>query len=255
MFEAAARRLLGRRRTRHAGNPRARGRHRRQATRSLHWDVAFWAERLREQRFDFTDEELRPYFPLERVLRGPVRAGQAAVRRHGASRPTACAPVWHQDVRYFDVADESGRADRRRSISTRTRGPRTSAAARGWTIASRRRRSRRQAAAAGRASRLQLDAARRRQAVADDVSRSRDAVPRVRPRTAAHADDGRLRRRVGHQRRRVGRRRAAQPVHGELVLPQADAAGHDGALRDRRAAAGRPVREDLSRREPSARDR
>jgi oligopeptidase A len=37
-----------------------------------HWDVAFWAERLREQRFSFTDEQLRPYFSLDRVLNGLV---------------------------------------------------------------------------------------------------------------------------------------------------------------------------------------
>ena len=35
-----------------------------------HWDVAFWSERLREQRFSFTDEQLRPYFSLDRVLAG-----------------------------------------------------------------------------------------------------------------------------------------------------------------------------------------
>jgi oligopeptidase A len=35
-----------------------------------HWDVAFWSERLREQRFSFTDEQLRPYFSLDRVLNG-----------------------------------------------------------------------------------------------------------------------------------------------------------------------------------------
>ena len=35
-----------------------------------HWDMAFWAERLREKRFDFTDEQLRPYFSIERVLDG-----------------------------------------------------------------------------------------------------------------------------------------------------------------------------------------
>src|SRR5262249_2332641 len=32
------------------------------------WDVGYWAERLREQRFDYTDEQLRPYFPFEKVL-------------------------------------------------------------------------------------------------------------------------------------------------------------------------------------------
>ena len=35
-----------------------------------HWDVAFLAERLREERFEFTDEDLRPYFALPDVLDG-----------------------------------------------------------------------------------------------------------------------------------------------------------------------------------------
>lgn len=35
-----------------------------------HWDVSFWAERLREAKYDIRDEDLRPYFPLERVLDG-----------------------------------------------------------------------------------------------------------------------------------------------------------------------------------------
>ena len=53
---------------------------------------------------------------------------------------------------------------------------------------------------------------------AADARRRDDAVPRVRPRPAPHADAGRRPRRVGHLRRRVGRGRAAEPVHGELLL-------------------------------------
>ena len=73
-----------------------------------HWDVGFWAERLREQRYAFTDEELRPYFSLERVLGGLF----SLCRRLFAIsvRPAdGKAPIWHADVRYFDVFDEQDR--------------------------------------------------------------------------------------------------------------------------------------------------
>ena len=75
------------------------------------------------------------------------------------------------------------------------------------------------AADAGRAPGLQL---RRRRvggtAGAADARRRHHAVPRVRPRPAPHADAGRRPRRLRHLRRRVGRGRAAEPVHGELLL-------------------------------------
>jgi len=71
------------------------------------WDVAFWAERLREQRFAYTDEELRPYFPLPRVLDGLF----ALVRRlFGLTiRPAdGETTVWSEGVRFFRIYDESG---------------------------------------------------------------------------------------------------------------------------------------------------
>jgi oligopeptidase A len=73
----------------------------------LHWDVAFWAERLRERRFAFTDEELRPYFPLPRVLDGLF---DLANRLFGIRiRPAdGEAPIWHRDVRFFRIFDEHG---------------------------------------------------------------------------------------------------------------------------------------------------
>ena len=74
----------------------------------MNWDVAFWSERLREKRFQFTDEELRPYFPLESVLKGLFSLAERIFGIHVASADGE-APVWHKDVRFFRVSDESGK--------------------------------------------------------------------------------------------------------------------------------------------------
>ena len=42
----------------------------------MHWDTSFWSERLREQKFDYTDDQLRPYFPLPKVLDGMFALGR-----------------------------------------------------------------------------------------------------------------------------------------------------------------------------------
>jgi oligopeptidase A len=72
-----------------------------------HWDSSFWAERQREEKFAFTAEELRPYFPLPQVLDGLF---SLVKRLLGVSVTSADgqAPVWHEDVRYFQIADETG---------------------------------------------------------------------------------------------------------------------------------------------------
>ncbi len=71
------------------------------------WDTTYWAERLREQRFAYSDEDLRPYFPLPRVLDGLFDLTQ---RLFGVSIVAADgeAPIWHDDVRFFRIRDESG---------------------------------------------------------------------------------------------------------------------------------------------------
>ncbi|OZH52129.1 peptidase M3 [Hydrocoleum sp. CS-953] len=71
-----------------------------------HWDTSFWSERLREEKFSFTAEELRPYFPLPQVLDGLF----SLVKRIFGINITAVdgeAPIWHEDVRYFQVSDEN----------------------------------------------------------------------------------------------------------------------------------------------------
>lgn len=72
-----------------------------------HWDISYWSERQREDLFDFNQEELRPYFPLEQVLQGLF---DLAKRIFGVTITAADgqAPVWHPDVRYFQVADTTG---------------------------------------------------------------------------------------------------------------------------------------------------
>lgn len=74
-----------------------------------HWDMSFWAERQREEKFAFTQEELRPYFPLPQVLDGLF----GLVHRVFGLTVTPAdgqASVWHKDVRYFQITDETGSA-------------------------------------------------------------------------------------------------------------------------------------------------
>ena len=70
------------------------------------WDVGFHAERLQRERFSVSQEELRPYFPLPRVLGGLF---EVAERLFGvAVRERNGAPVWHPDVRFFEIVGASG---------------------------------------------------------------------------------------------------------------------------------------------------
>jgi oligopeptidase A len=73
------------------------------------WDVYFWSERMREELYGLNDEELRPYFPLPQVLEGLFKL---ANRLFGVTITAVdgIAPVWHPDVRYFQVTGDSGDA-------------------------------------------------------------------------------------------------------------------------------------------------
>lgn len=70
------------------------------------WDVAFFAERLRESRFDLRDETLRPYFPLTVALDGLFALANRlfGIRVVPADGETS---VWHRDVQFFRVFDEN----------------------------------------------------------------------------------------------------------------------------------------------------
>jgi len=70
------------------------------------WDITFWSERLREQKFDVTEEELRPYFALPAVLEGLFGlAGRLFDIDIEAAEGQA--EVWNEDVSFFHVKDRS----------------------------------------------------------------------------------------------------------------------------------------------------
>lgn len=69
------------------------------------WDIGYWAEKQRQAKYDFDEEALRPYFPMNGVLSGMFEI----VRRvFGATVTESSAPGWHPEVRYFDIHNEAG---------------------------------------------------------------------------------------------------------------------------------------------------
>ncbi len=70
------------------------------------WDMAFYSEKLQESRFKVSQEALRPYFPLPKVLGGLFALTQ---RLYGISiRERPEVGVWHRSVKYFDLVDAHG---------------------------------------------------------------------------------------------------------------------------------------------------
>jgi len=71
------------------------------------WDVAYYAEKQRAALYDFDEETLRPYFPLEKVVAGMF---DLVHRLYGITvTAEKGVPVWDAQVSYFNVHDESGK--------------------------------------------------------------------------------------------------------------------------------------------------
>ena len=69
------------------------------------WDVAYASEKLRVKRYAFSEQEVKRYFPEDAVLAGLFRLVEAL---YGLKISPAKAPVWQEDVRFFDVRDSAG---------------------------------------------------------------------------------------------------------------------------------------------------
>ena len=70
------------------------------------WDLAYYSEKLREYRYAVTQEEVRPYFPVDRVLPGMFRVVERLfdLRIHEVEG----VQTWHPDVRFFEIRDADG---------------------------------------------------------------------------------------------------------------------------------------------------
>ena len=69
------------------------------------WDVAYASEKLRAQRYAFSDEEVKQYFPEPRVLEGLFRVIQTL---YGIRIAPASAETWHPSVRFYNLYDGRG---------------------------------------------------------------------------------------------------------------------------------------------------
>jgi oligopeptidase A len=71
------------------------------------WDVAYYAEKLQQRLFSITQEELRPYFPLPRVLEGLFGVAEKLFGVKIVER--AGVPMYHADARFFEIREPGGK--------------------------------------------------------------------------------------------------------------------------------------------------
>lgn len=70
------------------------------------WDTAFWAERQREELYSYTEDQIRPFFPMPRVLDSLFKLCNklfgVTIRKSEYSK----IPKWHDDVMFFNIFDD-----------------------------------------------------------------------------------------------------------------------------------------------------
>ena len=71
------------------------------------WDQAYYARMMKEEKFKFETEELRPYFDLEKVLEGLRQHAEKLFNIEFREETTGKYPVYHADVKTFEVCDKA----------------------------------------------------------------------------------------------------------------------------------------------------
>ena len=70
------------------------------------WDVAYVSEKLREEKYAFSDQEVKQYFPENMVLQGLFKVVETIF---GVQVKKSQAPVWHADAAFYEISDKAGK--------------------------------------------------------------------------------------------------------------------------------------------------
>jgi oligopeptidase A len=71
------------------------------------WDVAYVSEKLRQEKYAFSDQEVKQYFPEDKVLAGLFKVTETIF---GVQVRQAEAPLWHQDAAFYEISDSNNQA-------------------------------------------------------------------------------------------------------------------------------------------------
>ncbi|WP_221075718.1 oligopeptidase A [Agarivorans aestuarii] len=70
------------------------------------WDMAYYSEKLKQHTYAISDEQLRPYFPEDKVLGGLFEVVKRLFKVEVSEKQNV--DTWHSDVRFFEISDQSG---------------------------------------------------------------------------------------------------------------------------------------------------
>ena len=70
------------------------------------WDVGYVSEKLREEKYAFSDQEVKQYFPEDKVLAGLFKVTETIF---GVQVRKADAPLWHKDAAFYEISDSANK--------------------------------------------------------------------------------------------------------------------------------------------------
>ncbi len=178
------------------------------------WDVAFWSERYRQAELHLSDEELKPYFPLDYMLDALRHLSSCLFGVHLVADDSIA--TWHPDVRFFWLEDADGSRFAGIFMDLFSRKGKRAGAWMDVCLSRRKRNGDVQRPVAYLTCNFAPPVGEAAEPA--DAPRRANPVPRVRALPASPAHRDRLAPGQRHQQRRVGCGGTAEPTAGKLVL-------------------------------------